>query len=120
MANNIASHSIFESRVLRQLSIYFDRLKEGLDVSPAVRFRLEGYIAAGVDAGLLNEKEMNTLIETQVQKDPVAVAYELAGEQSLGPYIVCVPSSKLPGREEGWVEVRLPYLVQRAPVFPTS
>lgn len=122
MTKTIANHTVFERGVHRQLTAYFERIVKGLDISPAQRFRLEGFIAAGIDAGLLDGDDINTVIENHVQTCPVIVSYvaELSGQQTLAPYVFCSPSANNTNREAVLTEVRLPYLMPRAPVLPSS
>lgn len=47
----------------QKLHDYFRRLEQGQDVSPANRFRLEGYLQALVDQGLLAEDWLSECIE---------------------------------------------------------
>ena len=124
MAIELVSQAVFEIRVGQELSDYFERLTAGLDVSPAERFRLEGYIAAGVELGLLDRTTVDALITEQLYKHSAAFPSEIANEKMSDGFIVCSPlKRKLQGEgaeQEIKADVRLPYLMQRAPVFPSS
>ena len=48
--------------VTKALVDYFDDLERGLDVSPARRFRLEGYVQALLDSGQLSSEQLGKVI----------------------------------------------------------
>lgn len=83
-------------RAEQQLFDYFASLQSGRDVSPAGRYRLEGYLQALLDAGVLEAAVLRERIEQ------IAGQYGIS-EPPLGDAPNC-----------------LPYQVPRAPVFPST
>jgi hypothetical protein len=52
----------------QQLGAYFELLATGQDISPAQRYRLEGYLRACVDANVIEAKQLQHLKREHVQQ----------------------------------------------------
>jgi len=81
----------------QQLKRYFEQLAKGQDVSPAQRYRLEGYLHACIDANLVEPEFLQRLMRDHAQNV----------FQSNGVELVTPESAPL------W---QLPYRVAIAPV----
>ena len=81
--------------VTKALVDYFDDLERGLDVPPARRFRLEGYVQALLDSGQLSSEQRGKVISGRMD-DPEQCFLSESGSFSL------------------------PYEVARAPVFKST
>lgn len=76
----------------------FERYAEDKDVTPAQRFRLEGFVEAGLELGLITEPELLTLKQQ-------------CAEKAFGSTVSA----------EWWGDaIVIPAMMKRAPVKPSS
>jgi len=94
--NNMASlDPALRSAVATRLDDYFATLERSGEVNPAARYRLEGFLQAGLASGALGEAELNTLLSERIN------AFNRNSERQLAML------------QDAW---RLPYLAPLAPV----
>ncbi len=88
-----------QDSILEKLVYYFSELEDGRDISPAKRYRLEGYLQACVEYGGVDESWLRDCVSSSQQS-----ALNFA-------------STNLTGHEHSW---ELPYKMVKAPVVPTT
>ncbi|NNL57645.1 MAG: hypothetical protein HKO71_07820 [Pseudomonadales bacterium] len=87
--------SALRSAIATRLDEYFAALGRSGEVNPAARYRLEGFLQAGLVSGILSQPELNTLVSDHIN------AFNSDNERQL---VVL---------DDAW---RLPYLAPLAPV----
>ncbi len=101
----IVDLSDLDEHIENLLQSYYQRLADGLDISPAERFRLEGYLQAVVECGLLATDALAS-ISSRVQLQYAALADTQTTAEVTGKTLT-----------ESW---HLPFQMRRAPVTPST
>lgn len=97
--------SDLDKHIENLLRSYYQRLGDGLDISPAERFRLEGYLQAVVECGLVQAETLES-INSNLQLQLAGLAdMQTAGEATRKTLT------------ESW---HLPLQMRAAPVTPST
>jgi hypothetical protein len=89
----------FQTAAQQRLEGFYSNLAQWGEVAPGVRFRLEGYLQAGIDMGLLQRTQLQSMIEASYRSH-------------MGK-----PPPPSPAPTE---HVQLPVYWQRAPVYASG
>lgn len=87
-----------KDQLLRQLSCLYERLGKGLDVSPAMRYRLEGQLELLLQLGQLDAAELQDYCKQQLEANALALPpkgyWQWAQEQ--GRFFIPAPMVEVP------------------------
>ena len=77
-----------------QLADYFQRLADNIDISPAERFRLEGYLQAVLEFELISADQLTEIVNHHCQFKSINTAAEVWELPYQMPAAPVVPSTK--------------------------